>query len=72
MLERMEVRASRVIQGDDLAIDNRVGWKVGQALDNVGGSFIEILAVARVQNRFATGSNSDGAVARVVKKLERL
>src|SRR6266404_9074172 len=59
----MEIRASRVVQGHNLAVDNGFGRKFSQRFSNVRILFVEILAVAGVQDGVAAGPHSDGTIA---------
>src|SRR5436309_592325 len=59
----MKVRASRAVQGHDLAIDDGIGWKAAQGFCDVRVSLVEVLAIAGVQNRFGACPDAYGAVA---------
>jgi|SRR5215469_16108108 len=62
VLEGVKIRASRIDQGDDLTVDNRIGWQFSKGVGDVWVSFVEVLAVSRVKDRFAVGFDSDGAI----------
>src|SRR5260221_140415 len=63
MLERVKVRASRVVQGHDFTIDNRFRRKLGEGFGDVWVSLIKVFAVARIQDGVAAGFDSDDAIA---------
>ena len=58
VLEGVKIRASRIDQGDDLTVDNRIGWQFSKGVGDVWVSFVEVLAVSRVKDRFAVGFDS--------------
>jgi hypothetical protein len=53
MLEAMKIRSPGFIQGYHLSIDNSVGGKIIERLCDLRESLVEVLVVARVQNRFS-------------------
>jgi len=63
VLETIRIRVSGIVQCYDFAVDDGFG---GQILDRLGGlreSFGEVFAGPRIQNGFAAGLDSDGAIA---------
>jgi len=41
----VEIRASRIIQGHDFAINNRIRWKFTQGFSNGWKSLVEVFAI---------------------------
>ncbi len=59
----MKIRPPGFVQGYNLAIDNSVGGKIMERLSDLRESFVEVLMVPGEQDCFATGLDSDSAVA---------
>ena len=63
MLKTVKIRSPGLVQGYHLAIDDSLGGKITERLRDLRKSLVEVFVVPRVQDSFAAGSNSDGAVA---------
>jgi len=63
VLEGVKIGATKVVQGHNLTVNNCISGKTAQGLSDVRLPLVEFLPVARIQNRFAAGFDSDGAVA---------
>jgi hypothetical protein len=58
----MKIRSSGAVQGYNFSVDNSVGGKLAECLNDLREAFVEVLAVSRMQDRF-TALNTNGAVA---------
>ncbi len=63
VLETVKIRPSRLIQSYNFAVDNSVSRKIVKRLSDLWESFVEVLVVPRVQDRFGAGSNLSRTVA---------
>ena len=59
----MKIQSPGLVQGYNFSVDNCIFGKIAERLRDLRESFVEVLVVPRVQNGFAAGSDSDGAVA---------
>ncbi len=63
VLEAVEIGPPGFIQGYHFAVDKGVGGKIVERLSDLRESFVEVLMVPGEQDCFATGLDSDSAVA---------
>ena len=63
VLEAMKIRPPGLVQGYDFAVNNGVGGKIMERLSDLRESFVEVLVISRIQNRFLTGFDADGPIA---------
>jgi len=63
VLKAMKIRSPGLVEGYHLSIDNSVVGKITERLSDLRESFVEVLVISRIQNRFAAGFDADGAVA---------
>ena len=70
MLETVKIRPPGLVQGYHLSIDNSVVGKITERFCDLREAFVEVLAVAQIQDGYAARSDATCAVA-VQLKLRR-